>query len=171
MRGGDPESPGAEEGFEIHYRCSRKWSKAFVHYSLDDGVTWSLKPDGAAGGAIVQSKHAGVDTEMTSSPAGLHWKRVSLANSGALTLSFVFHDGQGTWDSGPEGKFYRVHKPGRYALKDGRLSPICEGLVTCVCVCVCVCTCMRVCVCVCCVCVVCVFCVCVCVCVCIHVYI
>jgi hypothetical protein len=130
LRGGDPESPGAEAGFEIHYRCSRKWSKAFVHYSLDDGVTWSLKPDGAAGGALVQSKHAGVDTEMTSSPAGVHWKRVSLAHSAALTLSFVFHDGQGTWDSGPEGKCYRVHKPGRYALKDGRLSPICEGLVT-----------------------------------------
>ena len=125
LRGGGPESPQA--GFEIHYRCSRKWGTAFVHYSLDEGATWSLKPDGAAGGDIVQSSHAGTDTELTASPAGVHWKRASISAS-AQTLCFVFHDGKGTWDSGPEGKYYRVDKPGRYALKDGRLSAICEGL-------------------------------------------
>ena len=48
---------GQGSDFEIHYRCSRRWETAFIHYSLDDGATWSLKP--AAGGAAVQRSHAG----------------------------------------------------------------------------------------------------------------
>ena len=51
LRGGK-----GSRNFEIHYRCSRRWETAFIHYSLDDGATWSLKP--AAGGAAVQRSHA-----------------------------------------------------------------------------------------------------------------
>jgi hypothetical protein len=65
---------GGEGAFEIHYRCSRQWQKAFVHYSLDEGATWSLKPDGPAGGDIIQGQHTGTDAEMTHSPAGIKWK-------------------------------------------------------------------------------------------------
>jgi len=152
----------ATEGFVVHYRCSQKWEKAFVHYSFDEGVTWSLKPSGL-GCEIKQQEHVGTDTEMQSSPAGIHWRSFQLQGAAATpslpikrspsqqlvpglipadevlakagkrtdkqTLCFVFHDGMGNWDSGPEKLgYYRVDKPGRYALKDGRVSEIWEGL-------------------------------------------
>lgn len=62
------------------------------------------------------------------SPAGFKWKSVKVAAEPSGTICFVFHDGRGTWDSGPTGKYYRIEKPGRFALKDGRLSEIAAGL-------------------------------------------
>ena len=46
----------ASPDFEIHYRCSRSWGTAFIHYSLDDGVTWSLKTAAQEDGAELQEQ-------------------------------------------------------------------------------------------------------------------
>ena len=54
LRGGSAAMVTNDGSFEINYRCSRKWKAAFVHFSFDDGATWSLKPDGVHG-ACVQS--------------------------------------------------------------------------------------------------------------------
>ena len=100
LRGGSAaQAKGMESGsFEVHYRCSRKWKRAFVHYSWDEGATWSLKPFGPAGGDVEQASHVGVDAPLTSSPAGVRWKCFTVSAS-APTLCFVLHDGDGTWDS------------------------------------------------------------------------
>jgi hypothetical protein len=67
---------------------------------------------------------------MVGSPAGCKWKSVKVAATAAAAgaLCFVFHDGGDNWDSGPTGKYYRVEKPGRFALKDGRVSEVAGGL-------------------------------------------
>jgi len=130
LRGGGPgaaEGSSATAGFEVHYRCSRAWKTAFIHFSLDDGATWSLKP-GPEGGAGEQASPTTTDTEMTASPAGCKWKSVWVPATSSGTLCFVFHDSHGTWDSGPTGTYYSIDKPGRFALKDGRLSEITAGL-------------------------------------------
>jgi len=122
------------QGFEVHYRCSRHWDTAYVHYSIDDGATWSRKPGEEAGGTMKEDKRTGKDSEMGPSPAGPNWKTFSLPPLSftkvrvAQNISFVFHDGKGNWDSGPEGTYYRLEHHGRYALKDGRFSLISEGL-------------------------------------------
>ena len=66
---------------------------------------------------------------MAGSPAGCKWKSIKVAATAAAgALCFVFHDGGDNWDSGPTGKYYRVEKPGCFALKDGRATEVAGGL-------------------------------------------
>ena len=87
------------------------------------GDTWSLKPR--------ERKEFGVpsDEECHESAAGMLWRSFSL-HATVPSLCWVFHDGKGKWDTGPDKErgHYRISKPGRYALKDGRISLIRETL-------------------------------------------
>jgi len=93
-----------DKGIEILYRSG--WDGCYLHYTEDDGQTWTDLP--------------GVPFEKCDEGEG--WYRVFLESR--ERISFAINDGRGNWDNPRKQKNYEITSTGSYVLKGGKVSTL-----------------------------------------------
>lgn len=119
LRGGKEEA-----AFVLNYRLPDGWAKAYAHYSLDDGLSWSSKSNlgDTTGDLEVVDKSMG----------GERWVKIRIpAPDPSAKMRVVLHDGKGQWDSTPKDgtkSYYELPSPSQYALMNAKLTEVDRNL-------------------------------------------
>lgn len=113
-----PSQPPPPQAVALSYSSS--WRSPIIHYSLA-GADWRQAPmtDVVSGGGGWKDASFPLQNGAAAAAAAAE----AAGGSPTPLLEFVITDGNDSWDKASDGSNYSLHRPGRYVLRHGQLTP------------------------------------------------